>query len=693
MEQYGASRMRELIQSPFFYFGLVTKFILIFILSPAVVTNLYVPFLETSVVSISLDPWSNWLSNSGSLLAFPYGYSMWLTFLPLTFLSEKFGIPLEYGYSFTLLLCDFALLCVLNQILVDRQRLVLFAYWLSPVVVLASFGLGLNDIIPALYLMIGILFLKHQRLRLAGAFFALAISAKLSMSIVVPFVFLYLYNNKPLRQLIYDFGVGFIGTLGLVIIPFLLSSSAMTMLFKNPEMVNILSLSFDVSEGGVIYFLPILFATILYLVWRVRRLNFDLFMAISGVVFLIVVVLMPAASGWFVWTIPFLVFYQALSGRTSVIIITVFSSFFVLSILFKEKFYLVNGYTLDLSSALAHVDFLRVEQVLPVINTGIFAIGIVLAIRMWRESISNNDYFRKSREPFVIGIAGDSGAGKDTLADAISGLFGDHSIVTLSGDDYHLWDRHKPMWQVMTHLNPTANDLEGFSHDLALLKDRKSIRARYYNHVTGKMSKRIHHESNDFIIASGLHALYLPQLRDACNLKIYLDIDEDLRRHFKIERDVGVRGHSIESVIESLEAREADSNKFIRSQKRHADLVLSLQPIHRQVLNNPGVDSRKQLKVVATTFNGISDLTVNRVLVGLCGLHVDMMISNDGSEVSMIVEGEASKEDIGMAAKVICPNIFEFFDINPKWCDGVLGIMQLIAVFHINQVLTQRFRK
>ena len=76
-------------------------------------------------------------------------------------------------------------------------------------------------------------------------------------------------------------------------------------------------------------------------------------------------------------------------------------------------------------------------------------------------------------------------AGKDTLADAISGLFGDHSIVTLSGDDYHLWDRHKPMWQVMTHLNPTANDLEGFSHDLASLKDGKSIRARYYNHVNG----------------------------------------------------------------------------------------------------------------------------------------------------------------------------------------------------------------
>ena len=650
MEQYGASRMRELIQSPFFYFGLVTKFILIFILSPAVVTNLYVPFLETSVVSISLDPWSSWLANSGSFLAFPYGYSMWLTFLPLSLLSEMFGIPLEYGYSLTLLLCDFALLCVLNQILAGRQRLVLFAYWLSPVVVLASYGLGLNDVVPALYLMLGILFLKLQRLRLTGVFFALAISAKLSMLIVLPFVILYLYNNKPLRHLIYDFSIGFIIAFGLVVLPFLFSSSALMMLFNNPEMKNILSLSFDAGKGAVIYFLPILFAGILYFVWRVRRLNFDLFMAVSGVVFLVLVVLMPSASGWFVWTVPFLVFYQALSGRVSVIIIAVFSGFFVLSILVKETFYLINGSTLDLSSALTQVGFFRAEQVLSLIDTGIFAIGIILAVRMWRESIRDNDFFRKSREPFVVGIAGDSGAGKDTFAEAISGLFGDHSIVTLSGDDYHLWDRHKPMWQVMTHLNPMANDLERFSRDLLSLKDGKSIRARHYNHSTGKMSKSIKHASNDFIIVSGLHALYLPQLRDSYNLKIFLDIDEDLRRFFKVERDVGVRGHSIERVIESLEAREADSNKFIRSQKRHADLVLSLQPIHRQVLNNPGVDSRKQLKVVATTFNGISDLTVNRVLVGLCGLHVDMMISNDGSEVSMIAEGEASKEDIGMDA-------------------------------------------
>ena len=58
-----------------------------------------------------------------------------------------------------------------------------------------------------------------------------------------------------------------------------------------------------------------------------------------------------------------------------------------------------------------------------------------------------------TRRPFVIGISGDSGSGKDTFANSIEGLFGKHSVTKLSGDDYHLWDRKKPIWQAMTHLN------------------------------------------------------------------------------------------------------------------------------------------------------------------------------------------------------------------------------------------------
>jgi len=73
------------------------------------------------------------------------------------------------------------------------------------------------------------------------------------------------------------------------------------------------------------------------------------------------------------------------------------------------------------------------------------AVGIVLAMRIWHEEVSRNDYFRLSRRPFVIGIAGDSGSRKDTLSKSLEVLFGTHSVATLSGDDYHLWDRQKPI--------------------------------------------------------------------------------------------------------------------------------------------------------------------------------------------------------------------------------------------------------
>jgi uridine kinase len=319
------------------------------------------------------------------------------------------------------------------------------------------------------------------------------------------------------------------------------------------------------------------------------------------------------------------------------------------------------------------------------------ATGIILALRIWRETVSRNDYFRLSRKPFVMGIAGDSGAGKDTFSDAIKGLFGSHSVTTLSGDDYHLWDRQKPMWQVMTHLNPMANDLEGFANDLVALVDGKSIHARHYEHQTGRMSRPFNINSNDIIIASGLHALYLPILRECYNLSIYLDIDENLRRHFKLQRDVHQRGHSLEKVLSSFDKREPDSVRFIRPQASHADLVLSLQPIHSRILEDLNGKHPLRFKVVARSRHGLNEQSLTRVLVGICGLHVDMVVSNDASEVELTIEGETSAQDIALAAQMICPRIFEFLDINPQWQDGVMGLMQLISLSHINQALTKRF--
>lgn len=682
--------MTKMFLQPMFMIGLAARLVLIVCMAPLAVTEWYAPFLDVSTSVLTADPWSTWIARGGTPVAFPYGYAMWVVFLPMTLVAKLTGLPLLYAYHLTILAADFCLLLTLRRLLPDRQRLLLLAYWLSPIIILASYGLGLNDLIPALLLCLSIVFVRQVELKLAGAVLAVAISAKLSMAVALPFFAIYLFNNRPLRTRLPKFLLGFGLSILLLWVPFLFSGAGIQMLLGNPEMGKIYQLAIGLAGNVSIYVVPLLYLVMLYVAWRVRRLNFDLFQAITGMAFLLIVLMTPASPGWFVWCLPFLVLYQAMSGRMAILLVGMFSATYVLSTLLVSQLKFANGNELALGAAFQASGQLGV-QATSLLHTGIVAIGLVLAIRIWREAISRNDFFRLSRKPFVVGVAGDSGAGKDTFADAITGLFGEHSVVKLSGDDYHLWDRQKPMWQVMTHLNPMANDLEGFCNDLVALTDGKSVLSRHYDHQTGRMSKPFQIESNDFIIASGLHALYLPVLRECYNLKIYLDIDEGLRRHFKLKRDVQQRGHTVERVLSSFEKREPDSERFIRPQSNHADLILSLQPIHSRMLEDLDDKHPLRLKLVVNTRNGFNELTIHRVLVGVCGLHVDIAVGNDGADVEMTIEGEVSSADIAMAAEILCPRVLEFLDIPPKWQDGMLGLMQLITLSHISQALTKRF--
>lgn len=681
--------MKKLLTHPAFLAGLAIRLLMIATLAPSSVSDWYLPFLQSSISHFSPDPWSAWLASGGTLVAFPYGYVMWMVLLPLTVLASLAGISLGYAYSFSLLGCDLLMLWVLDRLLPGRTKLLLGIYWLSPIVILATYGLGLNDLLPALLLTLSIYLIREHTFRAAGALCAAAISAKLSMVVALPFILIYLYNNRPLRQRLTQFISGFTVMAVLTMLPILFCSGARTMLLNNPEMSKVYRLALDLGNDTTVYLVPFTYLLMLYHAWRVRRINFELFQSSTGLAFLLIILMTPASPGWFIWCLPFLVVYQARSGYMTILLTSVFSTLYVINTLLHTPLHLTNGMNLQLDLIMPYRD---PTQGLPgaLLFTGMVTIGIVLALRIWRQNIHQNDYFLLSRKPFSIGIAGDSGAGKDTYASGIAGLFGSHSVVQLSGDDYHLWDRQRPMWKVMTHLNPMANDLEGFCNDLIALTKRKAIHSRHYDHQTGKMSKPHWIPANDFVIASGLHALYLPLLRDCYNLKVYLDIDESLRRHFKLERDVKQRGHSVERVLESFERREPDSERFIRPQAQHADLVLSLQPIHPNQLQTHDASQVLRLKLVARSRNGLNEISLTRVLVGVCGLHVDMDATEDGSEIIISVEGETSSEDIALAARILCPHLLEFLDITPQWQGGVLGLMQIITLSHINQALTKR---
>ncbi len=289
--------MKKLILHPLFVFGLVIRLALIFSIEPAAVNDWYAPFLTFSAENIQFDPWSAWVNGGGLSGVFPYGYAMWLAFLPFTLVQEAIGMPPVIGYMATLLVIDFALLLTLRQLVPGRPGLILVAYWLSPIVILASYGYGFNDLLPVLLLALSLKFARKLQFNYAGIALVAAISSKLSMVIALPFFLVYLFNNRALRQLMPDFLTGLLIGSALFLLPFVFSAGGLQMLFSNPEMGKVYRLTLDLGRNIVIYVVPLVYLVLLYLVWRVRGLNFELFHATLGMAFLLVVLLTPAAPG------------------------------------------------------------------------------------------------------------------------------------------------------------------------------------------------------------------------------------------------------------------------------------------------------------------------------------------------------------------------------------------------------------
>ena len=681
--------MNRLLRHPLFFVGLVIRFLLLAFVLPSAVQHWYAPFLTHSVEAFGLDPWGSYLAAGGDRLAYPYGYAMWLTFLPLAACASMLGLSVAGAYGLTLLLIDIALLRTLRLLTDVTDTLLLALYWLSPIILFACYWLGLNDALPILLLMLGLVALRDAAPRKAAVLMALAISAKLSMVLAVPFLLVYLFHNKRLYVFFKPFVIALAVAIVVLQAPYLLLTGGREMLFGNPELNKVYDVSLPFGNGLRVYMLPLVYLLALFGAWRIRRMNFELLLALLGIAFFLVLLLTPASPGWFVWLLPFLVIYQCKSDRVAMILVMAFSFLYIG----------LNGLqallpTLSVATwfaGLRAAELLGLStKFLSLWQTLLLATGLVIAARMLREGIQSSEYFRLSRKPFTLGIAGDSGAGKDTLSDAVAGLFGRHSVVQVSGDDYHLWDRQKPMWQVMTHLNPRANDLTGFSSDVCQLADGRAIHSRRYDHASGKMSKSQLVRSNDFIVVSGLHALYLPLLRELYDLKIYLDMDETLRRHLKLRRDVGQRGHSREKVLAVIEGREQDSERFIRPQAAQSDVVLSVQPIHPDTLIETETDTQLRLKLNVRAQHGVHYEELVRVLIGVCGLHVD--IAQDGADgaVELTIEGETDKDDIALAARELLPQLNDLLDITPAWQDGMLGLMQLIVLTHITQALRAR---
>jgi phosphoribulokinase len=110
------------------------------------------------------------------------------------------------------------------------------------------------------------------------------------------------------------------------------------------------------------------------------------------------------------------------------------------------------------------------------------------------------------------------------------------------------------------------------------LKEGKTVEKPIYNHVNGTLDKPETIESTPIIIFEGLHPMHDERVRDLMDFTLYLDISPDVKLNWKIQRDMEERGHSLESIMASIEARKPDFDAYIEPQKAFADMCIEVLP-------------------------------------------------------------------------------------------------------------------
>ena len=181
------------------------------------------------------------------------------------------------------------------------------------------------------------------------------------------------------------------------------------------------------------------------------------------------------------------------------------------------------------------------------------------------------------KRTILLGVVGDSAAGKTTLSAGIAHILGEDRVTVICSDDYHRYNRKQRQEMGISALDPACNYINIMEQHFDLLRRGHPILKPIYNHATGDFDPPEYIEPKEFVIIEGLLAYHSKAMRSNFDVKVYLAPEEELRLCWKIKRDTAKRGYTAEEVKASLKKRVYDSQNFIQPQRAYADMVVSFR--------------------------------------------------------------------------------------------------------------------
>ncbi|MGL5979155.1 MAG: uridine kinase [Erysipelotrichaceae bacterium] len=183
------------------------------------------------------------------------------------------------------------------------------------------------------------------------------------------------------------------------------------------------------------------------------------------------------------------------------------------------------------------------------------------------------------KKSVIIGIAGGSASGKSSISKQLKETFeSQNSVVIIRQDDYYKDQSEKTMEErVQTNYDhPFAFDNDLFVAQLLTLVKGNAIEKPVYDFVHHTRSQETEViQPSDVIVIEGLFILESEELRNLCDIKIFVDTDADIRFIRRLIRDVNKRGRTMDSVITQYTNTVKEMhNQFIEPSKRYADVII-----------------------------------------------------------------------------------------------------------------------
>lgn len=178
----------------------------------------------------------------------------------------------------------------------------------------------------------------------------------------------------------------------------------------------------------------------------------------------------------------------------------------------------------------------------------------------------------------IVGVAGGTGSGKTTVANAIVKRIGADRIVCIEHDSYYRDHPDIPLEKraALNYDHPDSLENALLVQHLADLREGRAVDVPIYDftrHLRRRETRRV--EPRPVVVVEGILIFADKALRDMMDVKIFVDTDADIRFIRRLARDIRERGRTMDSVVHQYLGTVRPMHlEFVEPSKRYADVII-----------------------------------------------------------------------------------------------------------------------